>query len=379
MTRPTDHSQLDLHQLNLDVAHGRSNGLIIWQPRILCWFTDKAFSNQPLPERYQGMSEPQIYRDLGCSNRVYNYGDCFREEEPSSVVRKEEDLDIIHLRSTITTPVGELTAVYRRSRNTWYRKRVKQWIETSEDMIVATWILDNSAWFYDPEVYHRIHQEWGDIGAPCMCIPRVSVENLYLDMMNIEKAVFALFEWGAVIDDYFRALHENHMRLIEVVNHSPIDMICYGDNLHASTLSPKLYEKYVLPAYWERSDRLHEAGKFIYAHWDGDVGPLLPYAQTSGLDGIEAITPVPQGDVTLEKTKEALGDDIVLLDGIPALYFDSCYPEEELIACTERVVELFAPKLVLGISDEIASNGDLERVRIVGKWVDDYNAAVVRG
>jgi hypothetical protein len=38
------------------------------------------------------------------------------------------------------------------------------------------------------------------------------------------------------------------------------------------------------------------------------------------------------------------------------------------------LIELFAPKLVLGISDEISSNGDIERVRVVGEIVDQYNA-----
>ena len=38
------------------------------------------------------------------------------------------------------------------------------------------------------------------------------------------------------------------------------------------------------------------------------------------MDGIEAITPVPQGDVTLEEIKEGLGDEMYLIDGIPAIY-----------------------------------------------------------
>jgi hypothetical protein len=37
-------------------------------------------------------------------------------------------------------------------------------------------------------------------------------------------------------------------------------------------------------------------------------------------DGIEALTPSPQGDATLEEIKEHIGDKI-LLDGIPAIYF----------------------------------------------------------
>ena len=78
--------------------------------------------------------------------------------------------------------------------------------------------------------------------------------------------------------------------------------------------------------------------------------------------------------MTLEEVKAALGDDIFLLDGIPAIFFDKTFSVETLLSCAERVIELFAPKLILGISDEISSTGDLERVRLVGEVVDTYNA-----
>ena len=220
---------------------------------------------------------------------------------------------------------------------------------------------------------------WGRLGAPTMYLPRVNVQDLYINTMGVEHAIYALYEWGGVVDDYFRALHENHLRLIDVINTSPIRIVNFGDNLHCETLSPRLFETYVLPAYLERTARLHKAGKFVHSHWDGKVKALLKYARICGLDGIEAITPLPQGDVTLEEVKEALGDDIYLLDGIPAIYFDTTFSEEVLAACTEQVIKLFAPKLILGISDEISSTGDIERVRLVGKIVDEYNGSEGRG
>ena len=85
--------------------------------------------------------------------------------------------------------------------------------------------------------------------------------------------------------------------------------------------------------------------------------------------------PQPQGDVTLAETKAALGD-MFLLDGIPAVYFDHTFSEQELIDCTKKCIDLFAPHLILGISDEISSHGDIERVRLVTKVVDDYNASL---
>ena len=154
-----------------------------------------------------------------------------------------------------------------------------------------------------------------------------------------------------------------------------IEVINFGDNVHAGTLPPEYFVKYVLGVYQRRSELLHAAGKFVHVHWDGNVRPLLPYARDTGLDGIEAITPQPQGDVTLEETKSALGD-MWLLDGIPAIYFDHTFDEKTLTDCAKKVIDLFAPNLILGISDEISSHGDIERIRIVGRIVDDYNASL---
>jgi len=92
---------------------------------------------------------------------------------------------------------------------------------------------------------------------------------------------------------------------------------------------------------------------------------------------IEAITPKPQGDVTVKEIKDALGDDLFLIDGIAAVLFDDIYPEEELVAQVHELLDLFGSKIILGISDEISSTGDIERIKLVGEIVDSYNSKIV--
>ena len=101
---------------------------------------------------------------------------------------------------------------------------------------------------------------------------------------------------------------------------------------------------------------------------------ILQFARVSCLDGIEAITPLPQGDVTLEETKKALGDDIFLIDGLCSIYFNDTYPVEKLKEQTRDVLNLFEGQLVLGISVEVPSDGNLERIRLVGEMVDEFNS-----
>jgi len=75
--------------------------------------------------------------------------------------------------------------------------------------------------------------------------------------------------------------------------------------------------------------------------------------------------------VSLEETKEAIGDKI-LLDVIPAILFLPDHPMEELQECVERIVELFYPRLILGVSDEVPPPGDIERVRYISQYCRDY-------
>ena len=63
-----------------------------------------------------------------------------------------------------------------------------------------------------------------------------------------------------------------------------------------------------------------------------------------------------------------------LVDGIAALLFDEMYPLEMLKQQTEQLIDLFAGKLILGISDEMSSTGNIDRIKFITELVDKYNA-----
>jgi len=365
----------DYARLHREVVFGKSRGKIIWQPRIGCWYTDRLRRNEPLPAPYTGLSKADVYRRLGCcSARVYDYNECFRPVEHPEVRVSRRKLSATDTETTIHTPVGRQVAVTRQMPLISMPIHLKWEIADAEEMRVATWRAERTAWQWDAAAFERVGREWGGLGAPTMYLPRVNVQDLYVNTMGVENAVYALYDWPGPVEAYFRALDDGHDRLIDVINASPIEIINFGDNVHCGTLPPDLFRKYVLPAYQRRCRKLHRAGKFVCAHWDGNTKALLPFAGETGLDGIEAITPEPQGDVTIEEIKAALGDRLFLLDGIPAIFFDQTYPVAVLENCARRLIELFAPRLVLGISDEISSTGDIERIRVVADIVEDYNA-----
>lgn len=363
-------------RLHRDVVFGLSDGKIIWQPRIGCWYDDRVWRGEGLRAPYTGSDLYDVYRKLDCSARLYEFNACFRRIEHSGVRVATRRLNETDTETIVHTPVGRQMAIHRLTPNSPHAITLKWEVADLEELKVAAWREANATWEWDEEQYDAWLERAGDLGAPTMFMPRMNVQCLYIEKMGVEKGIYAIYDWKDHVEAFFAELEACHDRLTEVINESPIEIINFGENVHAGTLSPDLFRRYHLPACQRRCEKLHSVGKFVCAHWDGDTGPLLRYARETGLDGIEAMTPLPQGDVTLEQIRQGLGDEMVLMDGIPAILFDDTYPVERLVETTERLIDLFPPRLVLGISDEISSTGDIERIRVVGEIVDRYNSGV---
>ncbi len=372
----TTHQETDLWEFNLAVTK-RQTQKVIFQPRILCWYSDREFRREPLPAPYTGMSASQLYKALGVSNRVYDYCACF-QTECDGLTHETRQLDPMRYMDITHTPKGDLTAIWRKNTSnpgTYFEK----WPVCSEDdLAIHQWIMENSRWKFNMDVYNSIKEEWGFAGAPQAYFDRVNVQNLMHNTMGIEGGLFALYDYPETIDKYFAAMHEFQDRMIDCFIDSPLEIANFGDNIHCGMLPPNLFEKYVLPEYQYRTDKFRSAGIFTNAHWDGDVKTLLPYVQATGLDGIEAVTPKPQGDVTLKEVRQAFGDKVFLMDGVAALLFDpNLYPIKDLENQTRECLDLFGGHLILGISDEMASTGTLDRIIRVRDIVDEYNAQII--
>jgi hypothetical protein len=54
-----------------------------------------------------------------------------------------------------------------------------------------------------------------------------------------------------------------------------------------------------------------------------------------------------------------------------AIDFLPGFPVDELLDFARRAIDMFAPKLILGVSDEISQVGEIEKIEAVSKLVDE--------
>ena len=360
------HSSLpsSLRERNLAIFERRDPGGVLWQPRLEFWYRVNAQLGT-LPDPLRGASLMDVYDYCHASVRYSGSGLRTRYRKASY---REEWEDETTLRRIWETPLGTLTDIrgYDEHKTTAHNAEYK--IKRIEDFEVLEYLLQDEEWYWDEAAYQQSVTTVGDRGAPQFYPRRSPIQQLFIRDVGFERAIYMMYDHPDVIQRYVEVATAADDAMYQVICRCPVRIVNLGENIDVHMDPPQIWREHLLPHYRRRTEQLHAAEKFVHIHIDGSMKPLLPHLQDCPWDGIEAATPIPQGDVTLEELKDAFGD-LILLDGIPALYFLPIYPERDLTDCVEKLVDLFYPNLVLGISDEIPPIGDIERVRLVGEMV----------
>lgn len=345
---------------------------LVWQPRLHHWYyVNKARGT--LPERYKGLDLLQIYDDLGASPRAYHYfNDTIRCVEGAGVqIHRVEDEKYIYVK--YETPKGKITQVERKTEYGISSMRVEYFLKSIGDFEVLAYVLRRQRFEFDRDLYLEREKILGGRSEPIITVPWGSIQRLFIVYMGFERGLMALWRRRDEVERLLQVFDENDDERFKVIRETPFKIVNFGDNIDENLCPPPLFKRYMLPYYQRRTREMHEAGKFCTSHWDGKVRHLLPLAKETGLDGLECVPPEPQGNVTLKDLKEEVKlNKMILVDGIPAIYFLPIVEEDKLKDFVYEMLDLLAPSIIPGISDMMPPDGEIERVRWVSEIIADY-------
>lgn len=365
---------MTLREMNLRVFRGEPLPGVFFQPRMEPWY-DWQQHYGTLPPELQNLSVRDLYESMGLSMRYMQYYTGIPEPFDWKLVgpaaKREHTLSPTQKLIIYDTPHGELVeeATYTQD-GTW--RITRHAVKTVDDLRRLRWLYRHTTQTFSREKFDRGDAFIGDLAAPQFWLPKSPYQALAQVWMRYEDFIYAQADHPQEIAETLRVIDESYDPMYEQITAygERVQIINFGENLHAHMFTPRQFEQHLLPYYEKRVSQLRAAGIFTHIHIDGSFKPMLPYLKDLPFDGLEALTPLPQGDVSIEELKEHIGDKI-LLDGIPAVLFMPTYSREDLLAAVEQIVRLFHPRLVLGVSDEVpqgAGMEGLERVRLVAEW-----------
>jgi hypothetical protein len=371
-------TDMTFRQTNLAVFEGAPLPGPFFQPRIEPWFELHRIRGS-LPPAYRDMDVLGLYDALGLSMRYVDY----YTGQPYPIERRFAPGVTVNEASTSTqgtityvTPHGELVETLKLTQDeTW--RTVDFPVKGPGDLKALRWLLARTTDHFSTEKFAQGSAFVGDRGEPQFYLPKSPYQALAQQWMKFEDFIYALADRPGEIEATMQAIDDSYDELYtEITSAGVVKIVNFGENLHAQLLSPRYFEQYLIPFYERRCAQLRAAGIYSHMHLDGYFKPLLPYLKDLPFDGLEALTPLPQGDVSIDEMAAHIGDK-VLLDGIPAVLFMPAYSRDELMAATEKIVKLFHPRLVLGISDELpegVGEEGIERVRLVAEWCRRYTS-----
>ncbi len=353
------------------VFEHRKPDRLIWQPRLHYWYSvNKARGT--LPEKYEGWDLLAIYDDLDASPRAYHYfNDTIKVVEGDRVKRVEKS-DGNYIYTKYETPKGNLVEVAKITEFGAASMKIEYLLKSIEDFDVLEYILRSQRFIFDKDLYEERKALLGDRSEPSITVPWGSIQRFFILYMGFQRGIIALWKHKENVENLLRVFDENDDERFALIRRTPFKLINFGDNIDEGLCSPTLFRRYMIPYYKKRTRDLHQAGKYCTSHWDGKVKRLLPYIRETGLDGLECVPPLPQGNVTLEELKEAL-EDKILVDGIPAINFLPFVKKDELKTFVNKLLRIFSPNIIVGISDMLPPDGDIEKVRMISEMIKEHS------
>lgn len=358
-------------ELNIRIFEGTANA-VLWQPRAPEAWVAHHRRYGTLPERFRNLDDIAIYDALRCSPRYLASAGLIQYYDSPDVQHEKKWLDDTHYADIIRIPEGELRTIRQvvKIDDKVTNDRIVEFpVNTPESLRVLTALVKREHFRADIEKFNAAAQRVGHRAEPTLFLGSSGFTDLIKWHCGLLNTYYLLHDHRSMVEEYLEACDERDDRKIDAALQLPCRIFNLGDHATNEFTPPPILKRYLLPRWQKISQRMKAHNRFVHTHWDGHSRLILPYLKKTGLHGVEALTPKPMGDITLEEIKAAVGD-MVVLDLIPAILFLPEYSVQEVVEFARRVIDMFAPRLILGISDEISPRGQIEKIEAVSELVD---------
>ena len=217
---------------------------------------------------------------------------------------------------TFYTPVGSVSMKVRIGLRegagaSWI---VEYPIKDVSDFEVVEFIAEDTIYLPDYEPFLEAERNLGDDGIVFVWAGRSPLQEMQIELMGYKTFAIALYKYPKEFERLLKTLEKRADERYKIIAESPAEIVNGTDNINSEIVSPKLYEKYIIPFYEKQAQLLHKKGKILEDHMDGKLKYLKDLISKTDLDVVEAFTPPPMGDLTLMEARAAWKEKIISLN-----------------------------------------------------------------
>jgi uroporphyrinogen-III decarboxylase len=265
------------------------------------------------------------------------------------------------------TPVGTLSSVKEMALD-GSMAQVKYPVETLEDLDVLETIVAHTEFRVDWARIDHILGQIGDMGVADLAVWRSPFGRIVQEYVGLQQTVYWLYDHRQRMLDLLRVLEEQDLRVIELAARSNARIVIISDHADDALLGPRWYKEFCMPYYRKANQILHEHGKVVSTHLDGNILRLLPLLAETGFDLLDGCTPAPMTNYRPDELAAALGEGQYAYCGVPSVLFTQGVGDEVILDSAQEIYEALRGRLVLNVGDVLPPNGDMRQVIRLGEW-----------
>lgn len=321
-----------------------------------------------IPGRTDGANNDKIprllrlHREIGAAIHL-NLGS-FYDERYDDTVRVRSGIDGDLYRHQFETPVGHVEEVRRWSDMTYSWPIVQHMVRSVADLKVIRYVFEHVSYSPRWDTFREVDALVGDIGVPLVQVPYTGMGFLISRYAGVEQTVMLAMDEPDELEQTVATINAAHEKVTRLMADGPSLVLFHSDNLSSDVQSPRWFERYSGNYYRRMAQIAHDHGKPIVTHIDGRLRGLLRAVAAMGIDGADAVTPAPWGDLTPQQCRDEAGPKLVLSGGVPPDSFSAQVPLSVLDEQIEAWLALRhqSPALILAPGDQLPPDGELERV-----------------
>lgn len=222
-----------------------------------------------------------------------------------------------------------------------------------------------------PERYLRFRQRIGDDGLAVVHAHGTScpMHLLMKELMPTEQFFYALADYPVEMERLAAQIEPVFQAIRQIAAELPAEVIYLGANYDDSITHPAFYRQHFLPHLRSYAQELHQRGKFLMTHTDGENRRLLSAYLETGFDIADSVCPWPMTRCRIEELRAAFAGRITIWGGIPSILLCShSATDAEFRAFVASLIRQCqgGSRVVLGVSDMVTADARWDRVTWIG-------------
>jgi uroporphyrinogen-III decarboxylase len=356
---------------------------IPWSPFLAYWWEHQ-------PEEMQQRGQLWFYRSIGADALLRGFtapfrcGDVFGRKHypsfdlpiPGVTIRTETAGN--QTKICLETRYGPLctTLTYSEDANSWFITGFP--IKRREDYKIFGHIVENMPFV---ENYAAIWDEINQLGEDGLTFPQISpflcspFQTLLDNFVGPQQLYLDMEDYLDEVETLFAIMSEKALVAVRIAAEAPAEAYISWETSSTQYISPKYFERYILPEVNRWGEILHAAGKMLIHHACGHIRAILPQLATENADAMESVTPPPTGNVEIWDVQKALGKDKCIIGGIEPLKFLEL-SQVEFRAYVENTLAQMDPLgFIFGNSDSCPPGVSLEKFKLVTEIVRSFEVS----